>query len=760
MRNPLNKRLPRELKKDIGKYVVIFLFMAATIGFVSGFLVAGNSMMIAYNNSFSEYNIEDGHFTVSAELPDSVIEKLADEIDAAYADTLQIYALYSKDESVGEDYTWRIFKNRTDINRVCVMEGKLAEEADEIAVDRLFAENNDIDMGDIFTIGNRTFTVCGFISASDYSALFRSNADTMFDAQNFTVAMVSEKAFNSISDVHLKYTYAWSYGADNLSEKDKKDRAETIMTVLAKNAVLTDFVAEPDNQAIHFTGDDMGSDTSMMICLLYIVIVIMAFVFAITTSNTIEQESAVIGTLRASGYTRKELVLHYLYLPVLVTLIGAVVGNILGYTVFKNIVVSMYYGSYSLPVYTTVWSSYAFVMTTIIPCVIMLVLNLLILSNKMLLSPLRFLRHDLKVRKKKKAVRLPAFKFMTRFRLRIIFQNASSYCMMLVGILFANIILLFGMMMTPLLVHYKNEVLNHMVSEYQYILKAPVETEHTSAEKFAVNTLKPVFENREYADEITIYGICENSDYIQVSTDPNPSSRRVVVSDGILQKYGLKVGDSIQLRDKYGEKSYDFEIMDHFYYPAGLAVFMDINAFCDAFDYEEGYFSGYFSNTAVKDIDEKYIAATITQSDMTILADQLFDSMGNMFPMVSAFSVLLYMLLVYLLSKIIIEKNAASVSVVKILGYQNKEITGLYVASTAAVVVLSELISLPAAYVLIGKIFVFIISSYSGWFEYYIEPSIFPKMFLLGIAAYAVVGALQFRKIKRIPMEEALKNVD
>ena len=71
----------------------------------------------------------------------------------------------------------------------------------------------------------------------------------------------------------------------------------------------------------------------MVVMLLYIVIVIMAFVFGITISNTIRKEAGVIGTLRASGYTRRELILHYMTLPVLVTLIGALIGNILGYTV-------------------------------------------------------------------------------------------------------------------------------------------------------------------------------------------------------------------------------------------------------------------------------------------------------------------------------------------------------------------------------------------------------------------------------------------
>ena len=135
---------------------------------------------------------------------------------------------------------------------------------------------------------------------------------------------------------------------------------------------MTDFVPEPDNQAIHFASDDMGSDTAMVMVLLYIVIIIMAFIFAVTSISTIEKESTVIGTLRASGYTRKELVIHYMELPMIIMFIGAIIGNILGYTIFKDIVAAIYYNSYSLTVYTTIWSPYAFVMTTIIPCVLMI----------------------------------------------------------------------------------------------------------------------------------------------------------------------------------------------------------------------------------------------------------------------------------------------------------------------------------------------------------------------------------------------------
>lgn len=71
MKNPLRKRLLRELKNDIGKYLVIFLFMTATIGFVSGFLVADESMLYAYDESFEKYNVENGNFTTEQKLTET-----------------------------------------------------------------------------------------------------------------------------------------------------------------------------------------------------------------------------------------------------------------------------------------------------------------------------------------------------------------------------------------------------------------------------------------------------------------------------------------------------------------------------------------------------------------------------------------------------------------------------------------------------------------------------------------------------------------
>ena len=80
---------------------------------------------------------------------------------------------------------------------------------------------------------------------------------------------------------------------------------------------------------------------------------------------------------------------------------------------------------------------------------------------------------------------------------------------------------------------------------------------------------------------------------------------------------------------------------------------------------------------------------------LTKISRQLNVSMGSMMGLVNVFAIAIYMILIYLLSKIIIEKNAQSISMTKILGYTNGEISRLYILSTSLVVILCLLISLP-----------------------------------------------------------------
>lgn len=785
MRNPLWRRIPKELKEELGKYIVIFLFMVITTGMVSGFMVAGESMKKTYDNTFDKYNVEDGHFDLSDEASDNMKDNIEDEGVKLY--DMSYYELpmskigsdsdgnsgnvegnaETKDDTVNSvndaaddgGRTLRIFAPRHDVNKMCLMDGEFPAGTDEIAIDRMYAVNNDIEIGDDIKAGDKVYSVCGFVALSDYSTMFQNNNDTMFDATIFGIAVVSNEEFDDLPEKNKTWSYSWMYD-DGMpdEENDEKKLADDLLEIVYTQAVMNGIMVENyipryQNQAINFAGDDIGSDTNMMKWFEYIVIVILAFIFAVTIGNTLTKEASVIGTLRASGYTKGELLIHYISLPVIVTFVASVVGNVLGYSVFKDMGAQLYYASYSLTKYVTYWNADAFVLTTVIPLIIMIAVNLLVVNSKLKLSPLRFLRHDLSRSKRKKAVKLPHWKFMTRFKTRVILQNIPGYVVMLVGIYFAQVLLMFGLMLNPMLKHYQNDILDNMIADHQYVLDSQVETANNNAETYCVKTLRTT---GDIDDEIMVYGIHSDSKYFPVKLDDGD----VLVSDSYADKYEIVDGDKLKLKESYTDDTYDLKVTGSVVYPAALAVFVTEDDFREIFDKDEDYFTGYFSNDKLTDI-ENHVVSEITKDDMIKVSRQLTKSMGGMFYIVVVFSLVMFMLLVYLLTKLIVEKNTVSISMVKILGYDTKEISKLYLSSTTVMVAVVTLLDILLSYLSIKVIYrAMLIDMLSGWMPIYMAPWIFPLMFVLSFTCYLVISLLQMKRIKKIPMDEALKNVE
>ena len=788
MKNPLNKRLPREFRKDFGKYLVIFLLLVITIGFVSGFLVADGSMIKAYNEGVDKYNTENGHFRTSEKMNDAQIQSIEEN-------GIRIYDNFYLEQDLTNDSTMRIFESRDQVNLACLMEGEFPKAANEIAIDRMYADNNKISIGDTLKSGTQSWKVTGFIALPDYSCLFQNNNDSMFDSVKFGIGVVTSEAFESLDSPLVKYCYEWKYNDEPTTEKEEKEVSDDLMKAINKEVSLEEFVPRYLNQAITFTRDDMGSDRAMMIVFLYIVIAIMAFVFGITISNTIAKESNVIGTLLVSGYTKNELIRHYMAMPILVTLIGALIGNILGYTIMKDICAGMYYGSYSLPTYVTVWNAEAFLLTTIIPILLMLLVNYTVLHRKLSLSPLKFLRRDLKRRQQKHTLSLSKrIPFFSRFRLRVIFQNISNYLLLFLGILFANLLLMFGLLFPAVLDHYQTVLKDNLLCNYQYILQIPinamdedhkleslvnmlyfqheVETDNPDAEKFSAYSLKTT--DKEYKEEeILLYGLADNSRYLPIDfqetvSDKDVSKKEVAsdatpayISSAYADKYFLDIGDEITLKEAYEDDTYTFSIEGIYDYEGSLTVFLPQEQLNKLFDLGSDYFSGYLSDSEITDIDQKYIGSVIDLDSLSKISRQLNVSMGSMMYLLDGFSIVLFMILIYLLSKIIIEKNAQSISMTKILGYSDREISSLYLLSTTIMVVVFLLLSFPIETVLMNALFRGImISSISGWIPLYIDPILYVKMFLLGFGTYLLVALIEYRRIKKVPMDQALKNIE
>ncbi len=243
-------------------------------------------------------------------------------------------------------------------------------------------------------------------------------------------------------------------------------------------------------------------------------------------------------------------------------------------------------------------------------------------------------------------------------------------------------------------------------------------------------------------EEISVYGISDDSKYVKIEDLQALKENEVYISTSFQDKYNLEIGDSIVLNEKYENKQYSFKV-------AG-----------SVFDFDEQEFGGYMSNSEITDIQEEHIATIITKKDITKMCDQLDHSMGSYMEYFELLCVLLSAALIYLLTKIIIEKNENAISMTKILGYENKEIAGLYLLSTTIILIFANIISVILGTLVMQQAWRAIMSSNSGWFAFVIEPIGYVKMFAFVFVGYLIVLFFDFRRIKKIPMDKALKTVE
>jgi putative ABC transport system permease protein len=591
----------------------------------------------------------------------------------------------------------------------------------------------------------------------------------MFDALTFDVGMVTDEGFERISaPLHANYAFTYeSAPADLYEEKTLSDhflKALITQTAVSENEVeIKDYVPAYANHAITFAAEDMGSDMSMGGVLLYILTAVLAFIFAVSISSMLEKEASVIGTLRASGYTKGELLRYYMSAPLVVVILAAIVGNLLGYTLFKNVVVDMYYNSYSLPTYETLWTPEAFIRTTAIPFVLMLMINFIVIVRMLRLSPLRFLRHDLKRTRRSKAIRLPRWSFFRRFRLRVLLQNIPNYLMLFVGVTFVMLLLSMAVGMPSTLEYYQEKMPDMMFAEEQVILTDykdedgnVIITDTEGAEPFSIGALE--YRTDKYNEEITVYGIAENSSFLDIAPAKNTDS--MWISTAFADKYHLISGDSFTLHEKYENKQYTWTVAGIYGYDAALAVFMPNDRFNQIFERDADSFNGYLSDKTITDIPEKQIVKRITSDDMIKIANQLDHSMGSYMVYFQYVCMIIAAIILYLLTKIIIEKNERPIAMVKILGYEDGEIARLYLISTAVIVIVTELAGIVLGYLAMKMMWEIMLQTLGGYFAFIMKPSGFVKEFVLVTAAYLVITVLDFIRIRRIPKVLAIKNTE
>lgn len=216
---------------------------------------------------------------------------------------------------------------------------------------------------------------------------------------------------------------------------------------------------------------------------------------------------------------------------------------------------------------------YIFFMGIAVPIIIVTFVNYLIVSKQLNRTPLQLLRKE-KKRKNQKDVDISILNFMVKFKILQLVREFKGNVMLFIGVVFAMFILILGLGMSSTVSSFVSHVGKDAVVDYTYILKIPIEVnENDEVEKSYIKGLTMYCDDFDTNMNVTVQGINKDSVFYDYKIDDN--DKNAYVSSSFADKFHVRKGDSILLKDTQSNKIYSFNVGGIVDYRIGLYVFMN-----------------------------------------------------------------------------------------------------------------------------------------------------------------------------------------
>lgn len=569
------------------------------------------------------------------------------------------------------------------------------------------------------------------------------------------------KELKAFDDGIIEYTDGTKEAEDGSNElldgiqelKDETDdMIDDIFSEDAQN--LMTFVKAGDNARIQAASGDQELYRSVGTIAGAILLILISYVLSVFVVHSIDQESAVIGALYALGVKRKNLMAHYVTLPTVITFVSGLIGTLLGYSSL-GVPIQMQdcYNYYSLPDLDVIYMPYLFIYGIVVPPVISIIVNSLVIRKRLSKPVLTMIRNEQKVGNGKD-IKLGNMSFMNLFKIRQMLRESRTGFTVVFGMFVSLLLAMMSLEIYTYCANVNRDYVNDTKYEYMYTYKYPTEEVPEGGYEAYAKTLKKKIYG--YNFDITVMGLTENNPFFDV--DLSDSSSKVAISSSIAYKYGLDVGDTLTLKDDEADKIYAFEIASVAQYAPSFMVFMPYDKALELFDEPEDYFNVVFSDHAL-DVETGRLYATTTKTDVKKAAGIFSDIMQGMILTIGGVSVLIFIVVMYLMMKVMIDRSSFNIALIKIFGYRNKEVKKMYLDGNFYIITIGALISIPLTKWIMDVAYepAFVPNIACGIdksFPFWMYLAIFAGILIL----YFIINHLLIRRIRKMVPAEVLKN--
>ncbi len=805
MQKVLRKRVLRDLKENLFRYIALaFLIIMGMYVIVS--LIGAGYTIIDNGETHDEANkIEDGQFSVFVPLSDEEISRLEDA-------GAEVEGMFYEDYDVMDGKTIRVFANRENIDLVECDEGNLAEADDEIVVEKRFSQVNEVSVGDTIQIAGNDFKVTGIGTSPDYNALFKEMSDTVVDSKVFGTVFVTENAYeklHSTGESVKTETYLYAFrlkgkttcddvkdalgdikvdtdriddeyfqeywdrtgaaindfkdgikelkpGANELADgmaELKKETDSFLKDYDTDLANITSFVTSDDNPRTGGAADDQQINVQAGYFFGVLLMLLFTYVISVFVVHGIEKESSVIGALYALGVKRRDLMMHYLTLPVIVTTVAGIIGFLIGISnVGIPVQMADAYAYYSIPAMDVKIPPILIVYGIVMPPLTAIVVNYFVIRKKLSQTALSLIKNEVK-QPKGSNVDLGDMGFVGRFRVRQMLREMRTGLTVVIGMFIALICLMLSLNTATFCSKVKKQNVEDTHYEYMYTYKYPTENPPEGGEAAYAKTLKK--EVYGYNWDVTVLGLSKNTKYFDV--DLKDGKNRVAISSSFAEKYGYGVGDEIVLHDEENDIDYGFTVDSVTQYTPAFYVFMTIDDARELFGAGSDEYNVVFSDKDLE-VDPARLYATTTKADIESAAGIFADQMRSMVIMIVIISTLIFVVVMYLMMKVMIDRSAFSISLIKVFGFRTKEIRKLYLDGNFFIIAIGAAICLPLAKLIMSAVYPSLVSNVNCGVKLTFAPWLWAALYGGILVLYFIINRVLVGRLNKIVPAEVLKN--
>lgn len=768
--------------KTSKRFISILVIVLLGVGFFAGIRAVAPDMKNTLDDYYEKTNMYDIFITSNYGIREEVEKKLEEKynVETGYS----FDAITTKKE----DYATKIISyNKEDkINTPKLIKGKMPEKVDEVVVDNDF--RSEIKIGDKITIdsnliNNKTVTVTGYVESPLYISTERDSTNLLSGTIDYYLYMnetniispVKTTAYINLAAEESRFSKKY----EDTVKKAKKDIRKTLQEEKVTGEEW--YVLDIDSNAGFYQYEQDTERIDNVAKVFPLVFFIVAVLICLTTmTRMVEEERSQIGTLKSLGYKDSAIMFKYILYATLATIIGSIIGVVIGYRLLPELCFEMYKNMYRLgDIKLSYYASLTF-QGMIIALLCTLGATIYTCRKTLKESPANLLRPVAPAAGKRVLLeRIPIIwnhlSFSHKVTVRNVFRYKKRFLMTIIGIAGCTGLILAGFGLKDCIV----KMVPHQYEEiFSYQAKIALNEEKTNETINKIKENKKIKDILEVQEEaVTIDNKDTNQSVTLVITKEDPDgfiklqdrktnehynlNNGIIITEKLANLLEVEENDVLKFTgtDKYEKKIAHITENYLFHY-----------IYLPKSEYQEDEYNTVLVKTKnMTEKEEKEFASKLKEipgvSSITFTSStrHIFDDTMDNFAYVSLILIVsagaLAFVVLYNLSSVNISERRRELATIKVLGFYDKEVYQYINRENTILTLIGILLGLG-----IGNILTMYIIKTCEIDMLMFDPTIALASYIYAIlitAAFAIlVNVILYFSLKKIDMIESLKSVE